>query len=620
MKKQMTPGAIISNVVGRVSNLPGLDIKFAQMAVLVGEVSVPKHQRKFAHTNSSSVRRRLAQFLVRQNPKGILALARTRPGGSNPAVLERAAQLKEKSDVKLALSYRERALQLESGASRHLALSETYLLPHRAGNYFDRACGAILEGSVPSYFEALHHANEAHAAASNEAYVLEHLGRVLVAMGELREGGPYLRLARLRNKHLFASYAELGAAYNSPELRDSTASAEIYKEGYAATGRSSLLDQTFGLVDSGYANWMSLWETAQRLENRSKARSPWRVLMLQLAGLLFSPSGDRESAERLLEAMEAAEDQVLLNRSSLVLIAARFQSLGCFVAANQARLLSARQDACRLGEVDAHTGSTFRQYLTSLVRSGGVQRAAMLTEFSGSSSWKEAARTQKLAADISLVRGDSSAFEQYFAESRVCSPLAGDRSLLKAICGKRVALIASPEDTPSSQELHQFDLVVGVGLGSLTWAKPELIYVDEGRHLTAMELRDNKRLSTHILVHLKSPYGLQSFPQGVDPCRAEFAFAAPGALVPVARALYDLAQYGPSEVVIFGPSLTLGLSGESEDEAAVLRPTHDLPLSQRLIGWLSGTMSVRFSHDPLEVLEMQEERYVQALEPKVDTR
>ncbi|GAA1145863.1 tetratricopeptide repeat protein [Nesterenkonia lutea] len=464
------------------------------------------------------------------------------------------------------------------------------------------------------------------------------LGRVLFAAGDTSRGLDLMESAVTADPTP-AKLVALAAACRKPYIARFEQALELYQQALELNPND--LRAVEGIINAGARSsfdWPLIWSGAAQLKpGRSPLADP---LFWSRVESIFAqdPSPDAiTAAEAALDAV--AEQAHRLHQLLLEVLIVRMQFLRRFRVAAALRDAMARNRVKELGGIPLESPLWFKHLLGAYAQLGQLQKAAAAAERPPVDAATALTRLQlaKLRADVALMAGDASALQAHAAARRTEFPLPGDDAMLSLVQDRRVAVVgpaATEEDL--GELIDSYDVVVRTrARGPVSPAearrsgtRTDIAYYN-GRDLGAMwEDAGAAAEAGDLKLAVARPFYatlVEEQPEWLRFTRSEFGLYFRGTSLGLQRMVYDLLQFAPAEIALFGADFYAGersyppgyrthsgFGPHSPLNDIVM--VHDLVFERRLMQAFCATGIVVPQGVAAEVLDLPEAEYIDRLE------
>ncbi|GAA1808221.1 hypothetical protein [Nesterenkonia flava] len=649
MVKPLLVGAEFgSKAVRAAGKLPGVDVLLARAIVATSSV-VPEAAEVQLTGESSGLRsfqERAATVLFSANAGGAEKLLKRLDIDSidDPAYLERlAARYIKLRHYTAALKMRQRAAQLEPGsAQRWIALARSLERADYGAVVHDSVAG-LAEGTRARVDEARAALETAEKLEPGNAYVLYQRGRLEFEYGDAATGLDLMEQAATQAPDA-EKWLAVASSYRKPHIADYDRSLRAYERALELKPASA--SALRGIVIMGCRadqDWARLWRSVRLFEAQKRRRKVQRLALVDALAPLFSPEVTDAQIDDAVTRLNRAQDGGLrLSWIATSLIVYRLHFARRFRDGFRLREGLAERTLAWLGTRSAGNARHRQKVLAALLYLGRNEEALSLIE---PMPWEpkdklEKERLQKMAVDAHLLTGDLQPYLDYSAQRQREVPLPGDDRMRRMIEGKRVAVVG-PADTGDrlGEIIDAHDVVIRPryipeilsAQADQLGRRTDIAYFS-GRDLgeffeAAREAVDSGDLQLAIGRGLSAELYRDNAPEWLRFYRHDYSLCHHGAPLGIARIIYDVLQFNPSEVSAFNVDFYTGAnvfsSGYRRGKDAALGPysivneillAHDLLFDFRLMNAFIATGRVTPHGVSAQVLALDAEHYIDKLE------
>ncbi|MBE1515782.1 tetratricopeptide repeat protein [Nesterenkonia halotolerans] len=504
------------------------------------------------------------------------------------------------------------------------------------GLVYDPIAG-LISGPVSSA-ESLASAEHRHAADPSDPAAQWKLGRALFAAGETTRGLELMDAA-VTAEPTAAKLVALAAAYRKPYVAQFETALGLYQQALELNPAD--LRAVEGIINAGARStfdWPLIWAGAAQLK---PGRGP-------LADAAFwarvEPLFDQEpSAESIAEAESALEAVAgtahRLHQLVLEVLIVRLQFLRRFRVAASLRDAMARNRIKELGGIPLESPLWFKHLLGGYAQLGQLEKATRAAARPPVDAATDLRRLQlaKLRADVAVFSGDAGPLQVQAADRRAELPLPGDDAMLDLVQGKRVAVVGpAATEEQLGEPIESYDVVVRTrARGDVSaeearrsGTRTDIAYYN-GRDLGSMWADAAEAVAAGSLkLAVARPFYaalVEEQPDWLRFTRSEFGLYFRGTSLGIQRMVYDLLQFAPAEIALFGADFYAGersyppgyrthsgFGPHSPLNDIVM--VHDLVFERRLMQAFCATGIVVPQGVAAEVLDLPEAEYLDRLE------
>jgi len=504
------------------------------------------------------------------------------------------------------------------------------------GLIYDPIAGLVL-GPLTAAAEVAAAERELDAAPGDPAHIWK-LGRTLFAAGETTRGLELMDSA-VAAEPSAAKLVALAGSYRKPYIAEFEISLRLYQQALELNPND--LRAVEGIINAGARSsfdWPLIWSgSAQLKPAKGPLASPgfWARVEPIFAQ---EPSGEEiAEAEAALESV--AGEAHLLHQLLLEVLIVRLQFLRRFGIAAQLRDAMARNRVRELRGIPLESALWLKHLLGAYTHLGNTGKAAAVAARPPVDTAAPLTRIQleKLRADVALFNGDPGPLQTYTAARRAEFPVETDELMAQLVTGKRVAIVGPAATQEEFGELiESFDVIVRTrARGPLTpedvkrsGRRTDIAYYN-GRDLGTMwaEADDAARSGTLTLAVARPFYAslVTEQPAWLRFSRSEFGLYFRGTSLGLQRMVYDLLQFAPAEIGLFGADFYAGeqsypagyrthagFGPDSPLNDIVM--VHDLAFERRLMQAFCATGVLSPHGIAAEVLNLTDGEYLDRLE------
>ncbi|WP_218221688.1 tetratricopeptide repeat protein [Nesterenkonia sp. Act20] len=504
------------------------------------------------------------------------------------------------------------------------------------GLVYDPIAG-LISGRVRSA-EELAFAKRRHAADPSDPTMQWRLGRALFAAGETTRGLEFMGAAVTADPTP-AKMVALAAAYRKPYIARFEDALELYQRALELNPND--LRAVEGIINAGARStfdWPLIWAGAAQLK---PGRGPLaEASFWAQVEPLFTQEPTQEciaEAEAALEAVAGSAHR--LHQLLLEVLIVRLQFLRRFRVAAALRDAMARNRIKELGGIPLESPLWFKHLLGGYAQLGELAKATRAAARPPVDAATDLSRLQlaKLRADVALFSGDAGPLQAHAAARRAEFPLPGDDAMLGLVQGKRVAVVGPAATEEHCGELiDSYDVVVRTrARGSVSaeearrsGTRTDIAYYN-GRDLGSMwrDAAESVAAGSLRLAVARPFYAtlVEEQPEWLRFTRSEFGLYFRGTSLGLQRMVYDLLQFAPAEIALFGADF---YAGERSYPAGYrthsgfgphsplndIVMVHDLVFERRLMQAFCATGVLNPQGVAAEVLDLPEAEYLDRLE------
>ena len=464
------------------------------------------------------------------------------------------------------------------------------------------------------------------------------LGRALFAAGQTGRGLELMEAAAAA-RPTAATLLALAAACRKPYIGRFEQAFALYQQALALNPND--LRAVEGIINTGARSrfdWPLIWAGAAKLKpTRGPLAAP--QLWAQVEPLFTQEPTESEvaAAEAALQAVSRQAHR--LHQLLLEVLIVRLQFLRRFRLARDLRDAMARNRIKELRGIPLESALWLKHLLGGYAQLDQLSKAAAIATRPPVHAATELSRFQleKLRADVALMTGDAGPLQAHAATRRAQFPLPGDSAMLELVQGRRVAVVGPAATTEEFGALvDSYDVVVRTrARGRVTpeearrgGSRTDIAYYN-GRDLGAM-WQDAGRAAEdgELRLAVARPFYatlVDSAPDWLRFTRSEFGLYFRGASLGLQRMIYDLLQFAPTEIALFGADFYAGARSyppgyRTHDGFGPDSPlndivmVHDLVFERRLMQAFCATGLLTPHGVAAEVLELTDAQYIDRLE------
>ena len=450
------------------------------------------------------------------------------------------------------------------GGSLHSAAGEA-----PRGLVYDPIAGLVLGPLTAA--EDVGAAERAFDAVPENPTAVWKLGRAFFAAGETTRGLELMDTA-VAAEPSAAKLVALAGSYRKPYIAEFETSLRLYQQALELNPND--LRAVEGIINAGARSsfdWPLIWSgSAQLKPTKGPLASP--ALWARVEPIF----AQEPSAEEIAEAEAALESMAgeahRLHQLLLEVLIVRFQFLRRFGIAAQLRDAMAQNRVRELRGIPLESALWLKHLLGAYTHLGNPGKAAAVAARPPVDTAAPLTRIQleKLRADVALFSGDPGPLQTYAAARRAEFQVETDERMAELVTGKRVAIVGPAATEEEFGELiESFDVIVRTrARGPITpedilrsGSRTDIAYYN-GRDLGTMWAEaDDAAQSGSLKLAVARPFYaslVAEKPAWLRFSRSEFGLYFRGTSLGLQRMVYDLLQFAPAEIGLFGADFYVG--------------------------------------------------------------
>lgn len=436
-------------------------------------------------------------------------------------------------------------------------------------------------------------------------------------------------------KHIAAA-----AAYRKPYVADFDAAYTHYERAHRLNPND--LRAVEGILILGartHYDWPRIWRYAVQLKPRSGALANQQLW--DAVGRLFRQDPSADALAEAVAGIDSYGDQLAhLHQLLLEALSVRLQFLGQFRPAFGLRTLMARNRVAELDGIPLESTLWLRHLLgayaylqddAQLAAAAARPRVTVLNR-------RVETQVEKLRADAALFSGDTQPLVNHAQQRRAELPLPQDDRMEQLVRGRRIAVVGpAAGEERFGDEIEAHDVVVRTRHFGLP-TKEQAARAGTRTDISYYSGRDLQQgypglaaaaEAGELQLAVTRPFSVEAMaepPGWLRFARFEYGLYFRGAPQGIQRIIYDLLQFQPAQISLFHadfyagqhaavPGYRAGYGGfgpyAATNDVVVM---HDLAYEFRVVQRFMGTGLITGRGAAAEMLELDEQAYLQRLE------